>query len=380
MKPASPLQLVLFATTLSSLLLWVGKLFIPSMALLYLFFKIGLVGFADPAQLRGLLCMGIGLWCAVWVHRKGWPLPHAVVLTLLLLSTFALHGYVVYRKAHRRQDIQANIRKSLESRLQPYPNQAMLDWNQIQVETCGTTLMPKGLLVVTSHGFQAIPWQLFRQAQAMYGRPLFAFEIEKRWLNAQIPAEPAMDAAYWQMVLEKIQGQGLLHSIPKSSGTDRLVLIRNIGDPLPTLAQSFPFPAPGGVKYTGLPLATLQSLNCANGVTVCREGVVVRDVCGLQSVAWSEVETITSREGAGGSLDCRIVCANQKFVLDPLTSSEHLTLQPADREAMQKQLISILGLKAEMDKYHSTVYVRTGAALNPPASPTLYPGYLTKQH
>lgn len=379
MKPATPLQLLLFAATISSMLLWIGKLLIPSMALMYLFFKSGLVMFADPVQLRRGLCLGIGLSCALWVHRKSWPLPHPAVLSVFLLATFALHGYVLFRKAHRRQDIQASIRNSLVDRLHPYPGQAALDWNQIEAKTCGTTLTPQGLVVVTSYGFQSIPWQLFRQAQAMSGRPLFAIEIEKRWINPPIPSQPALDAAHWQIVLEKIQELGLMHPIARTSGIDRLVLVRKIGDPVPTPAQSFAFPATGAPEYHGLPPATLQSLKCPNGVTLCSEGVVVRDVCGIQSVAWSDIEALTERPGAGGLLDFKIVCGSQKYVLDPLTSTEHLTLQPADREALQKQLINILGLRAEKDNFRQTVYVRTGAAPNPPATPTLYPGCMVER-
>ncbi len=371
-KPGpSSVRLLLFAATIASLLLWIGKLAIPSMLFLYVYFKLGLM--VDPSQLRLAICLGLGGYCSHLFQRYRWPLPHPALLATLLLGTFGMHGYVLYRKAHRVQDIQAKIRTGLAESLQPYNEQTRLDWGQIPAD-CGATIDPQGLTVVTRYGIHCLPWQTLRQAQVFYERPQFAMELNKRWLSPEIPPEPAMKGAFWQTTLEKIVALKLMQPLPKS---DRLVLVRKIDDPVPTPTRSFAFPAPGPLKYLGLPVATLGKLNCPNGVTLCPEGIIIRDVCGVQSAAWSEVQTLGQGFAAGGLLEFQITCAQGS--LDPFGGSEYLTLQPDDREALQKELIRILGLQAQERNGQPPLYLRTGAALKPPTSNMYYAGCLTRR-
>jgi hypothetical protein len=372
------LQITLFSLSLFSALLWIFKFFWPSWMLAMLFFAAKI----SPDQfsaLRILLCLGLGIALGHSYYKLGWRLPHSAFLGALLLATFLPHAWVHHRKVHRRENIQATIRKSTENSLTPYAHQEKINWNLVKTDSLGATVTPWGLVVVTSYGIQTISWPILRQAQSWEWKEAaqLVYEVNGRWIVIDTPEEPSQNTAYWNQVLENIAQNGLMKKLPRDK-VDRLCLVRKVDEAVPLLQQSHHFPQPKKLAYRGLAVQSLESLSVRNGVTLLTEGIVIRDVCGIQSLNWGEIKGVLESEGAG-RLPCLLIKTTTGHTVDPMASSmESFQLSPDDREALLKELKTILVLdQGSMQGIHR-VYKPAGP-VRPPQTKIYFAAQLTKK-
>lgn len=311
--------------------------------------------------------------------KDPWALPQRTVLMALGLAFVALLGGMMHVSSQQaRPKTATKERHRFATELEPFTPQAMLDWSEIEAKTCGVTVAPQGLKVVTRYGLQAIPWGVVRQAEVSFDRPKLTVEVEKRQITLSSLEEPNVGAGQyvvdWQSVLSKIEELGLMQRTQDPRQNGRQVLLRAADAELPKMTASFHVPTPGGEQYRGLSVATLRTLNCQNGVTLCAEGVVVRDVCGIKSVAWEDVRGLLVDNVL------QISCEEEERPIELLTSEmATLKLSGAHRAQLEQRLLEILGLKQTKNKASiPQSYTRSGGPLKPPVTPIFFPAQVAK--
>lgn len=309
---------------------------------------------ADPA-LRGTEVAGSGPESSL----------HLAILATMLLAGVAMIALLAKEITPSPRERQARAAARAEN-YEFFSSWGKLNLSELKVEDCGITLAPTGLKVVTSYGFQVIPWEMCRELQVSSGRAQFLIWLENRRILLSPLEEPTGDEAwkaanYWQSALTRIQELGLMQPGQDSAAPVRL--FRNEEVAPPKFAEKFPLP---GGKYRGLPLETLRSDNWANGVTLVKEGVVVRDVCGIRSVAWKDVRKLLVETSP---TVLRLVCGDDNQTLELLTSERATQrLSTRSRDELQKELISVLGLKLSQENPSDYIrsYVPSRGTLDPP--------------
>ncbi len=252
------------------------------------------------------------------------------------------------------------------------------DWSRVKADKCSITLGPQGISVVTRYGFQVIAWEICRELQVASGQAQFGVVVPgaKQILLSPLE-EPTGDQAwmaanYWQPALKRLQELKLMTA---GQSTIPLRLFRSDAGVPPRFAESFPLP---GQTYRGLSLEMLRSQSWHNGVTLCKEGLVVRDICAFRSVAWSDIRKLVV------DVDptvLRVVCGEEGQTLGLLTSeraTQRLKTQEVDE--LQEELISVLGLKLSKEEStnYKRVYVPSRGSLEPPSWPHSYQAHLGK--